>query len=245
MKALVLKKHSYGESDSIVEFLLESGQVIRSFAKFARRSKKRFPHQFNVSGVYEIDFARQLQDGQLLPLSKCELVSYVSALDADIDLLSRWCSVLEWVRLNESERHSFEAIEKVLFSFQSLKDQTNEFYLYFVNELLSHGLHPQLESCLVCQTNPKELDSFSLSQGGAVHRKCEPKSVPLGEKTRSWLHLSLKGQRVESLENEVADELDQILLPFLQYQLGRPLKSYDFFMKTTQGRRPAEPSLFV
>src|SRR4051812_41931824 len=113
VKAFVLRKTSFGESDLIVQFLLETGKVISGFAGGGRRSKKRFSHQFDITGVYEVEWHRAIEEKKLTRLHRCDLLNHDSELSQNLEALCRWAIVLEWISLDAEHEFDFAEIYRL------------------------------------------------------------------------------------------------------------------------------------
>jgi hypothetical protein len=94
VKSLVLKKTPYGDSDLIVTMVVETGRILKGFAAGARKSRKRFPHQFAVDGFYDVD---GMQDDRLARLHRCDLIHFNDGIGKSCDSLCLWAQVAEWL----------------------------------------------------------------------------------------------------------------------------------------------------
>ncbi|MBN8555717.1 MAG: DNA repair protein RecO [Deltaproteobacteria bacterium] len=227
----MLKKLPFGESDLIVHFLLEDCRRVSGFAPGARRSKKRFPHQFHFAGIYEIESHREFQDAKLTRLSRCDLVHFEAVLSENIENLSRWMMVLEWIHSDESVHFSFEEIHQVMKSLISATSEPAFFHHFFLQQAKRHGLFPKLDACVICNQAFTSSFQFSFSEGGALHSACG-RGVPLNLDTISFMQKSLAAEIFSDFAESAlscADQLDAITLPFLEQQLGRSLKTRRFF----------------
>jgi len=248
MKALVIRKKAFSESDLIVDFLLEDGQISSGFAMAARKSRRRFPHQFYFGALYELSWAPASLEHQLKRIQSCEVIESHPQYIENIDLFSRWSTVLEWIYTNKLEPHSFEQIYQLLSSLPSQKGLLN-YYLYFIEEVKRHGLSPRLDRCIVCHKEVAEI-YFSLSDGGISHGKCK-QGIELSSKIFNFLKIAFSDQPNDlsgfSLLTEDSKTLDQVVLPFLEWQLGQTLKSRQFLFQTSHPaqRRAPETALNV
>jgi len=227
MKALVLKKTPYGESDLIIQFFCEDGQVRSGFAAGARKSKKRFSHHFHIAGIYEVEWASS--SNKLSRIHRCELLECLFFISDKLETLNRWMMVIEWISVDEMEGFQFEEVLTLMRSLESEEGLTH-YHQFFVKQIMRHGLRPQLNECVVCH-KPVERTVFSLQEGGLSHKECAP-GESLSEPSLSFLKACFeekgKGQK---LSRHSLEELDQITLPYLELQLERSLKSRRVFEK--------------
>ena len=221
-EAFVLRRRPYGEKDFIVDFLMASGEQATGFARAARNSVKRFPHQFRLTGLYELEFSRSSKAGQLRPIQNCELITHYSEIDR-LGLLSltRWSGVLEWCR-EESE-------SDIEFSFlKSMAEKMNqgfslEAHLEFLRfSIERHGLSPDFENCGFCQKPLGEERDFGFSRLRAEisHATCGG-DLRLSQEARAWW----RGDETQ-LSKESALDLEKILHFYLESQLGKSLRSW-------------------
>lgn len=237
----MLNKRPFGEADLIVDSLLENGRIESAFAVSARRSKKRFPHRFHIAAIYELEWVKSTYEGQMRRLQRFDLLEYFPSLVGDLELLSRWMNVLEWVWKHEKEQHDFQRITQLLRSLSEDRDVQN-YHQYFLSEVRAHGFSPELESCVVCGRAVSMPAHFSFSEGGVTHPPCEV-GVELTEGLLEFLRLSLQQNSMSEvrLSSEELGRLDEISLAFLEYQLGCQLKSRSF-LQELRAMEAAKPS---
>ncbi len=236
MRAFVLRRKTYAESDLILDFLKEDGTVTSGFARYALRSKRRFPHQFHWTAIYDLELGGSSQG--LSEVKRCDLLEYEPAFG--FDEFVRWSVALEFMSRDRESQFNFLEIEN-LFRALSKKQGRDLFHRFFVRQMEQHGLRPQLEDCLVCHLpiGDREIN-FSISDGGVVHQTCK-RSLNLSVPALNFLRgipmiLSPADIRL----------LDQVTIPFLTSQLGLELKSLSFLHRTSSqvsslGDVPAQP----
>lgn len=227
MRALILRKQPYGESDLIIQFFLETGRVGSAFAAGARKSRKRFSHQFHPAGIYRVSAARDFEGTGLQRLHTCELESFYPALVENLELFTRWSMVVEWILADEGQGFDFLEVE-MLMKEMAAHSSPWAFHRFFMLQMQVHGLLPRLDQCIVCE-NPLQNEAvFSMSEGGVGHPHCLrgfQVSVATLNLLRGLSDTKLQAQKFEAH----ALELDQIMVPFLSYHLGRALKAHRFF----------------
>lgn len=230
MKALVLKKIPFGESDLIVHFLLENNEILSGFAAGGRRSVKRFSHQFHIAGLYDVEWSQVPSKQKLTRLSRCELLEVAPVLVSNavsLEVLSRWATVIEWVFTVEGEQVSFEEVLALQRSLGS-REGVGEYHSFFFRQMQSHGVGPELDHCVGCRRPVHESVVFSLSEGGVGHSACVS-GIPLSPETLNYLRQSGSRTSGSGLSIHVLTQLDQITLPYLARQMGQTLKSHSFF----------------
>ncbi len=238
MKALVLKKIRYGESDLIVHILLESNAILKGFAPGARHSARRYPHRFDLSGVYKLDSSVKPESDRLVRLGSVELVEYAAEFRDDFSLMARWSMILEWIAHENVESHSFLDLMKLREDLQM--NRLESFHRFFWQIITQEGIAPVEDSCAICH---REFGGPERSFGGHgyVHRQCSS-GHSLHPETQRWLFTELRaGEQSEPFGPTVLKDLDEITVPYLQQQLGRALKSFEFFQQLRFGMDSFQP----
>lgn len=225
MRAIVLRKKSFAEADLLVDFFTDKG-VFKAFAPKAKKSRRRFPHQFHPAGLYEVSWARQPAEGQLTRIQSCELLNWVPRLTQDLTALARWSIVAEWVCRDPISRASFEMLQNLM---EKLPEQEglHYYYQFFIETIFWHGLEPKLESCVICSKNLSFPLGFSLKEGGVGHHECLSEFVPLSSEAHHYLKAAFTGNSL----GMPPSELENVFVPFLLHQLGWELKSFRGFQK--------------
>lgn len=223
MRALILRKQAYGESDLIVQFFLETNQVVSGFAPGARKSRRRFSHQFHPAGIYQLEAPRHFEPGVLIRIQRCDLEFVYSKLTENIDRWTRWAMVLEWILADEGQGFEFEVVLKLMHDMAETESSWS-FYRFFVLQMQSHGLLPRLDQCVSCGQPVKSRAIFSVAEGGVGHPECVH-GLALSEGTLDAIFQMLDPLKSTELLERHHLELDQIMVPFLSYHLGRSMKS--------------------
>ncbi len=232
MKALVLKKVRYGESDLIVHLLLESNAILKGFAPGARHSARRYPHRFDLSGVYSLDSSVKPEPDRLVRLGSVELIEYAAEFRGDFSLMARWSMILEWIAHENVDTHSFLDLMKLREDFQV--NRLESFHRFFWRIITQEGIAPAEDSCAICHRDFGSSER-SFSGQGYVHRQCA-RGQTLHPETQRWISAELRaGEQLEPFGPTVLKDLDEITLPYLQQQLGRALKSFEFFQQLRFG----------
>ncbi len=235
----MLKKIRYGESDLIVHFLLESNVILKGFAPGARHSSRRYPHRFDLSGVYRLDSSVKPEPDRLVRLGHVELVEYAAGFRGDFSLMSRWSMILEWIAHETVETHSFLDLLKLRDDLQN--NHLESFHQFFWRIIAEEGIAPAEDSCAICHRHFEKPDRTFASHGYA-HRNCSVGRVLLPE-TQRWISAELRfKEQSEPFGPAVLEDLDEITLPYLQQQLGRVLKSFEFFRQLRFGTDSFQPA---
>ncbi len=232
----MVKRVLYGESDLVLKVLLEDSRLVSFFAAGARKSKKRFPHQFDLTGLYQFEAP---EGSQLMRLQSAELIDWRPELGRDLETWARWSLVLEWVHGDESSPPSLMGLLKLRDALaESPSAGIYAYHLFWLERMQTHGIRIRVDECVVCH-RPLGLPAhFVLGQMGLTHERCA-RGLRLSLETIEFLAQKTEGQRLKSLTLETASQLDSLSLPYLSQALGRTLKAQDVFW---QLRRP-DPSV--
>lgn len=234
MKAIVLKKRAYGDFDLIIDFFLESNERLSCFASGARKSKKRFPHQFHPMAIYDLDLGPQRDSGHLQRLISAELLEFFGGYDLQIESFSRWSIIQEFCLLESCDGVSFE---KVCFILRNLplNPRLDEYLEFFNEQMISHGLQPQIEHCVFCGegfvSNQKPL-SFIFHEGGLAHRSCAH-GFPIHPASFEYLKNRFHGAGSSLLVPSPSTflEMEELLIRYLEIHLEKNLKSHLFLQQ--------------
>lgn len=223
MRALVLRKSKFSETDLVIQFLTETGEVLAAFAAGAQRSKRRFPHHFEWSGLYEIDLQPSRGSG-LNRLKACDLVSFDPALAKTWDVFQRWAVLCEWIGYESQQVWNFEEILSLLRRLPQSGGQ-EAFLRFFIREIESHGLSPDFERCGRCRfmLDSEQPLRFHLESAEFRHLTCAASRDSLIPPSAREFWQTPREETVLDLAS--AESLETILVPFLEFHLQRPLKA--------------------
>lgn len=235
MKAIVLKRVRYGESDLILHFLLESNTVLKGFAPGARQSNRRYPHRFDLSGIYNIDQPSTAPGERLIRLGDVELVEFAPEFRADVVLMARWAMILEWISQDLEQSLTFDHLIQLRADLRC--QNLESFHDFFWQIVVEEGIAPSIDQCAICHQSDV-LDEGAFGAQGFMHSRCGS-GISLQAETLNWIlrRLDLK-ERPAVFGPAILKELDVITVPYLQQQLGRSLKSFEFFQQLGLERNP-------
>ena len=225
MKSFALQKFPYSETDWIVELFCEDNQIRKFFAHGARKSKRRFSHQFHAGGVYSISWKKNY-------LESCDLIDFDESISSDLEKWTRWLCVLEWVRADEASSCQFDELLSLRTHFLKSDFYRSYFFEFFCQQIDRHGLLSELHQCRVCERSlMNESMMFSFQEGGFCHSRCGS-GVSFDRDSFQFLAQLQAHQGVtENIRETTQESLDASLLPFLEFQLGKSLRSHHFLQK--------------
>ena len=241
--AIVLRSWSFGESDKIVSFLTESHGKVTGIAKGAKRSRKRFVNSLEPFSLVNLRF-HDRPGSSLAFIQACDLIRVFKQLTTSLENIAHASYLIEIADGLSGERDTNRALFAHLrdgLSFTEEKGASLRFVTFFELKLLMlSGYQPMLEKCRRCGRSSRGGTvgpwGFSLRDGGVLCQDCSAFR-------REVLLLSLEalGALAELQQANgslllhlpfcpapVLREGHLVLLRFIQYQIGRELKSASF-----------------
>jgi DNA repair protein RecO (recombination protein O) len=238
-EAIVIQSIDFGERDKLITFLTNKYGKLKGIAKGAKNSKKRFAGTLDIFSYVNLDFFEKENLG-LARIESVSLIEPFSKINESIEKVTYGSYFVELVNEMVGEREENKAIFTLLLYFLRLlnREKVSEDYvrIFEVRLLTLLGYQPQLEKCLICETKlgSDTLNWFSLKRGGVVcpkcHRGVEDIPISLGtsrilKAARSYPLSKIKRIRFTA---QASKESRQILSNFVEYQLGKRLKSLQF-----------------
>jgi DNA repair protein RecO (recombination protein O) len=214
-EAVVLRAKTTGENDLLVDLLTPDLGRVHAIARHGRKSQKRFG---TVLESFNRVRARGHDAGGLVSLNEATLSHPWRRLDSDLRLLTAGFHVVELIRRLVPERSPdarvFELVVECLETLdRSSAAEVAAALARFEYRLLDvSGLGPNLKECLSCRrVRPKEDRGsffFVYREGGLFCADCLPPGLDFDPFRR--------------------EEAPRLLSRFIEYQLGRPLKTVKF-----------------
>lgn len=239
--AIVLRSWSFGESDKIVSFLTESHGKLRGIAKGAKRSRKRFANSLEPFSLVNLRFLDRAAG--LVFIQGCELVQVFKSLTAALDKIAHASYFTELADVLSNERDENPALFAHVrngLAFLDANEASEVAIAYFELKLLNlSGYQPGLEHCRRCQAGWRGHAgrwNFSLRDGGVLCPGCSSfrrEVAPLSPSALEFMGelQQANGEVPVHLSSFPADarrEGHLALLRFIQYQIGKELKSAPF-----------------
>lgn len=242
--ALVLRRIPYGESDWILSLFTEEGNKISVFAGGARNSKKRFGPSLDLFNLVSVTFANQ-PGRDLSLLNESDLVEGFVSLRNDLTKFSAASffgeMIFEFLPEKDPQPELYQAFLGFLRTMESQAFLPDHFIPLMEHQLLSHfGFQPRLASCLICQEKLKASCSYYFhgTKGGVVCPDCHGDSPQAHsvysldystiQKILSQSALVSQDWSKESWEADETLKMRKALEYFIQFTVGKPLKSLNF-----------------
>ena len=248
--AVVLRSRPYGESDKIVSFFTELHGKVTGIAKGAKRSRRRFVNSLEPFSLVTLRF-QERANASLAFIHACDLVRVFKSLTAHLDRIAHASYFMEIADGLVGEREENRAIFTHLTNGLGRLDEHGSSLLgltFFELKLLAlAGYQPHMGQCRRCGKSWREHRGstklttesgawrFSLRDGGILCESCaafRKEVVPLSREALGAIATLQQAQAIPPNGNafplEVLCESHLALLRFLQFQMGKELKSAPF-----------------
>jgi DNA repair protein RecO (recombination protein O) len=233
-EAIVLKRYDLRETSLLVTFFtLDFGKVSGEL-KGIRTDPKKFASQVEVFSHNEIIFY-QKRNSSVHLVSQCDLKDGFMPIKQNMPAITAASVIVELLDSIMPQEDKNEEVFRLAISALSELTAGNaeKITTVFKIKLLSlSGFKPHLDSCVSCGLSVIALPKFSLNLGGLLCPKCNPKdttsrSIFKGT-VATILHIErndLKNNLSLGMNPQIKKELDLVLNSFLNFHLGRELKS--------------------
>ena len=203
----MLRSRTIGEDDLLVEFLTPQYGRVHGIARHGRKSHKRFGPVLEPLNIVRLSYR---DGGGLVSLREAVLADPLIRLENDLERLAEGLYFIDLIRQWAPERNPDPRLYILLKeSLQALSDGAAVLKLVarFEYRLLDlAGLKPNLEGCSDCG-RPHEAGTFYFvfTDGGIFCGNC----LPVGKAHEEW----------------TPPREPEILRRFIEFQLGKPLRS--------------------
>jgi DNA repair protein RecO (recombination protein O) len=237
---IVIQSLDFGESDKIVTFFtLEEGKL-KGIAKGARRSRKRFSNCLDLFCHVRIQFFEK-EDRSLTRIDQCDGVDFFPALSEDIVKMSYGSYFVELVDALVGERQvnrgAFELLRSFLSTLANQAPREEMLRVFEIRLLSLVGYRPHLDGCVNCLKSVEEMEGvyFDPARGGILCKRCTNPKERVFSVSKGTVKLLVKSsdteldkiQRLRFTPSALRESRD-MLPDFIQYHVGRPLKSLRF-----------------
>ncbi len=216
-EAIVLRSKTIGENDLWVDLLTPDHGRLRGIARHGRKSRKRFGTVLEMTNRVGIRYRPSVSDAEgLVALNEAVLLTPIHHLETEGRRLMAAFYLVDLIRQFLPERNpdpkpyallkeSLEALDR------DRQRPVSDVVIHFEYRLLElSGYTPHLKQCLSCGKLRSRVEKFYFvyREGGIFCAGCLPGGTSSDVLSR--------------------DSLGSILARFIEYQLGRPLKSRKF-----------------
>jgi len=241
--AIILDMKDFSETDRIVTFYTSNFGKLKGIAKGAKKSRRRFGAAMDLFSCVSLSFFSKEIHG-LVRVNQCRIQQDFPSLHKDIVPMGYGSYMAELINEMTAERVAHQDIFEMLIQFFSLLDgfRPREEYLriFEMRLLLALGYCPSLTRCVVCKKPLEKSNNFkfSISRGGVVCDLCSQNGKDEYYVSQGTLKL-LQQAYIMSIDKisrlifstQALAESREILPRFIQYHLGKELKTLKFLRK--------------
>lgn len=239
-EAIVLRRRDLGEADRLLTLFTPEYGKIQAIAKGARKPQSRKAGHIESFMRSKMLFAR----GRNLDLvTQAEMVEAYRPLREDLVRVTYASHAVELLDRFTAENDAHPDLYHLLCDALGWLAETRDLLLttrYYELRLLGLvGFRPQLFQCVSCQAPVEAQDqAFSAELGGVLCPDCQrldlqAQPISLGAlKVLRYLQTRpYNAVRVLRVRRPLHDELENIMLRYIQHQLERRLQSVDFLRR--------------
>jgi len=240
-EAIVLKRYDLRETSLLVNFYTLDYGKITGELKGIRQEPAKFASSVGLFSHNDIIFY-QKRNSSVHLVSQCDSKNDFSPIKQSISRItaaSLLVELLDGIMAQEDKNVDVFHLSLAALSELSLNNNPDKIMTIFKIKILSlSGFKPHLDSCVVCGNVFTEQLKFSLNLGGLVCPKCNAKDTIARSIYRGTIATILHIERNDFRSNltlgmnpQIKKELDLILNSFLNFHLGKELKSQKVITK--------------
>ena len=240
-ECLVLNKRDFRETSIIVDFYTRQFGKISGLLKGIRTQPDKFASNLEPFSLNEIIFYRKTHSSLHL-VSQADKRDNFTRIRQSIEKTTLACFMMELVAsLMQLEDKNEEIFDLAFCSLKELETNYNPekiTTIFKIKILALSGFKPHFDSCVSCTDKIMGQSKFSLSFGGLLCPRCMPKDPSSRAIFRGTVATILHIERNEfraslnlGMNPQIKKELDLILNAFLNFHLGKELKSQKLLNK--------------
>lgn len=242
-EAIVIGGHNLGEADRIVVFYTRRYGKVRAAAAGARRIRSRFGGSLELCTHGRLVYFERA-NSDLHRLSEFALREPFHALRSSLELLTAASEVAELAGIagveGEGSEELFTLVVGTLRGLDGGMESSMLLRAFEIRLLKTLGYLPELNRCVRCRGGlPDGVQSFGLNEGGLLCPGCRVEAMEttsLSPAPLGFLRMALQreiGVTRTSLDSAAVEELRSLLQTFLEFKLGRRIRSARFLAGVT------------
>jgi DNA repair protein RecO (recombination protein O) len=235
-EAIVLKRYDLRETSLLVNFYtLDQGKITGEM-KGIREDPQKFASAVELFSCNDIIFYEKRNSSVHL-VSQCDLKENFQPIRQNVYKITAASAIIELIdgiMAQEDKNCEIFALTKDALSELSACESADKIVTIFKIKLLSlSGFKPHLDCCVSCQGNASSGQTrFSLHLGGLLCQRCSQKDSNARTIFRGTIATIMHIEKNTFRENlklgmnpQIKRELELVLNSFLNYHLGKELKS--------------------
>ena len=244
-QGLLLVRRDFRETSIIAEFFTKEFGKISGLLKGIRSQPDKFATNLEPFSLNEIIFYRKIHSSLHL-ISQADKLDNFTRIRQSLEKTTMASFMMELVAsVMQLEDKNEEIFNLSLSSLKELETNYNpdKITTIFKIKMLSlSGFKPHLDSCVCCLDKIMGQSKFSLSLGGLLCPRCMQKDPTARAIFRGTVATILHIERNDfrsslnlGLNPQIKKELNLILNAFLNFHLGKELKSQKLLMALASG----------
>jgi DNA repair protein RecO (recombination protein O) len=240
-QAIVLNKRDLRETSLVVDFYTREFGKICGILKGIRTDPKKFASNLEHFSLNEIIFYRKTRSSYHL-VSQADKLDNFTRIRQSIDRTMTAGFMMEMIssimQLEDKNEVVFDLTLAALKELETNYNPEKIATIFKIKMLNLSGFKPHFDSCVSCLDRIMGQSKFSLSLGGLLCPRCMPKDPAARSIFRGTiatvLHIeknSFNSSLSLGMNPQIKKELDLILNAFLNFHLGRELKSQKLINK--------------
>lgn len=232
---LVIRKRDFRETSLIVDFYTREFGKLCGILKGIRKDPRKFASSLEPYSHNEIIFY-QSRNSSMHLVSSCDMKNGFDSVRQDAVKSTTGMFMMELLQavMPQEDKNedvfdlSVNCLHELATAFNPHKVAT----VFKIKILSLSGFKPHFDSCVCCRSKISGASKFSLARGGLLCERCCVKDTAARPVFRGTvatiLHIERSDFRASmniGLNPQIKRELDTILNAFLQFHLGRELKS--------------------
>jgi DNA repair protein RecO (recombination protein O) len=240
-EGIILRKQNLRETSVILTFLTKDFGKISGIIRGARGPKAAIGTNPQVFSLNDIVFYERKR-GNLSSISQCDLKNFFEPIRNDLErtiYADYFLELADAVTVEgDVDRDAYELLLNSLLLLSGPASAKRAARIFEIKLMEVSGLLPELRNCSNCGA-PAERDcAYSLKLGGLLCGKCRSRdtgAIKVSNGTMNFIE-RVKKTPFEMLarikvSQDVGRELEGFLRKFVDYQVGRPLKTLGFLKK--------------
>ncbi len=238
---LVLSKRDLRETSIIVDFYTREFGHLSGILKGIRTEPEKFASNLEPFSLNEIIFYRKIRS-HLHLVSQADKIDNFTGVRKNIERSTSASFMMELIStVMPLEDKNEEVFNLALASLKELETNYNPekiSTIFKIKMLNLSGFKPHFDSCVSCMDKITGQSKFSLSLGGLLCGRCMPKDPASRAIFRGTIATVLHIERNSftaslnlGMNPQIKKELELILNSFLNFHLGKELKSQKLLNK--------------
>jgi len=241
-EAIVLSRYNFRETSLIANFYTRDFGKIGGILKGIRTDPEKFASNLELFSYNELIFYKN-HSSALHLVSQCDLRKSFNNIRSNIDKITAAGLMMELTSaIMPEEDKNEEVFNLVLDCLGELEINSSPekiMTIFKIKMLALSGFKPHFDSCVCCGQRIENAQSkFSLSLGGLLCSSCSLKDIKARSIFRGTVASILYIERNDLKSNlnlgmnpQIKKELGVILNAFLEFHLGKQLKSQQLLNK--------------